>query len=141
MTLRRQQHAQNREQEDFVEHMEQAYPDTYPTTWPGVVADWLRRNGLQSSMVIILLAMLCVVFYYLQKGNEREQVTNGKLIICISEATATMRGTMMTTQNQEAAMRKHESWEEEMIKENIPRLTRLEDDMHRLTQQPRKSTE
>ena len=110
--------------------------EKFPTTWPGLVAEFMRRFGFAACVIVILLGMLGVVFYYLQKANERSQVANERLINCISEATATMRSSSLITTGQNAELQRHQKWEEDTLKENLPRITRIEDDIHRLTQKP-----
>jgi hypothetical protein len=102
-------------------------PDTYPKTWPAVAGYALWRYGI----LVVLLGMLVVLFYYLQKANERSQDLADKMMNCISEATATQRTTAIILTNLNEDLAKHQTWEQDVLKDMTPRVQHIEDALNR----------
>lgn len=98
----------------------------YPTTWPAVVGFSLWRFGI----IGILLAMIVVLFYYLQKSNERAEGLAKQMMNCIVESTATQRTTAQTLSNVNDSLMKHQAWEEKILDVTLPKLDRIETAVH-----------
>ncbi len=81
--------------------------------------------------MVVLLGMLLVLFYYLQKSNERSQELADKMMNCISEATATQRTTAMILTNLHEDLSKHQQWEQDVLKDMLPRVQHVEDALTR----------
>lgn len=103
----------------------------YPQTWPAVAGFALWRFGIMG----VLVAMLVVVFYYLQKTNERSQELSDKMVTCITDATVTQRATAMILANLNTDLAKHQAWEEKQLDLILPIVNRIDQDNRNQTKQ------
>jgi len=95
---------------------------SYPKTWSEVVGFSLWRFGVLGMLVV----MIAIQFYYAQQQNIRSERLADKMMDCITAFTVSQQKSTILIENVNSALMKHQSWEEQELKELIPQLHRIE---------------